>query len=161
MTTAPDEVPIPEELKKWIGRETQLGTAVVEAGAIRKFADAFKDPNPLYRDEEYARRTPYGGLIAPPTFVHCLRDVGYASFSPGPMPFKYDTPLNGGNDFEFYKPLRPGDVITGKAKLTDIYGRASKRMGPMIFTVVEITYTTLKNELVMKQRSTSIYYESK
>ena len=50
MTTSPSEFTISEELKKWIGREMQLGTALIEAGAIKNFADAFKDPNPIYRD---------------------------------------------------------------------------------------------------------------
>ncbi len=35
---------------------------------MRKFAEAIGDPSPLYVDEETARRSRYGGLIAPPTF---------------------------------------------------------------------------------------------
>ena len=161
MSTAPDEWAVPPEVMKWVGTEIPLGTGVVEAGAIKKFADAFKDPNPLWRDEEYAKKTPYGGVVAPPTFVHCFRDVGYANIRPEPLPWKNVTGLNGGNEFEFYKPMRPGDVITGKAKLVEIFGRHSKRMGPMLFTVVEMTYTNQKGEMVGKQSSTSIMYEAK
>lgn len=45
----------------------------VEAGAIRKFADAIGDPNPLYRDAAYARQYGYAGAVAPPTFPTCFR----------------------------------------------------------------------------------------
>ena len=55
MTTTPDEFKVSDELMRLVGTERRLGTAVVEAGAVQKFADAIKDPNPIYRDEEYAR----------------------------------------------------------------------------------------------------------
>ena len=35
--------------------------------AIRKFADGIGDPNPLWSDEEYARKTRYGSMTAPPS----------------------------------------------------------------------------------------------
>jgi hypothetical protein len=40
----------------------------VEASHIMMFARAVGDANPIYRDEEYARGTEPGGIIAPPTF---------------------------------------------------------------------------------------------
>ena len=40
----------------------------VEKGAVRRFADALGDPNPVYRDANAARAQGYGGIIAPPTF---------------------------------------------------------------------------------------------
>ena len=161
MTTESGEFTISDELKSLVGREIDLGTAVIEAGAIAKFADAIKDPNPLYRDEEYAKGTPYGGIIAPPTFIHCFRDVGYARFNLEPLPWEKTTGLNGGNEFEIYGPMRPGDVITGKAKLVDIYARQSRSLGPMLFHIVEMTYTNQNNEVVGKQRSIGITYEAK
>jgi acyl dehydratase len=161
MTTSPSEFTISEELKKWLGREMQLGTALIEAGAIKNFADAFKDPNPIYRDREYAKGTPYGDIIAPPTFFHCLREVGYARFPIEPIPWKNVARLNGGNEFEFSQPVHPGDVITGKAKLIELHGRQSKSVGPMIISVAESTYTNQKGDVVGKQRSTGIMYEAK
>ena len=160
MTVAPEDLITPE-LKKWIGTETELGSELVEAGAIKKFADAIKDPNPLWRDKEYAGKTPYQGIIAPPTFIHCLRSVGYANIRPQPMPWKKTSGLNGGNEFEYFESIRPGDVITGKAKLVDIFARQTRGLGPMIFNVVEMTYTNQKGEVVAKQRSTGITYEAK
>ena len=59
-----------DELKSWIGRKVSY-TAPEELGraSIRYFALALGDDNPLYRDEEFARKTRHGGIIAPPTFI--------------------------------------------------------------------------------------------
>ena len=40
--------------------------------AILKFADGIGDPNPLWRNEEYAKKTRYGSIITP-TFLGPLR----------------------------------------------------------------------------------------
>jgi 3-hydroxybutyryl-CoA dehydratase len=40
--------------------------------AIQRYCRAVCDLHPLYFDEEYARRSRYGGLIAPPS-IHILR----------------------------------------------------------------------------------------
>ncbi len=41
----------------------------VEAGHIMMFARSVGDPNPVYYDEDQAKATEAGGIIAPPTFV--------------------------------------------------------------------------------------------
>lgn len=41
----------------------------VEAGHIMMFARSVGDPNPVYYDEEAAKKTEVGGIIAPPTFI--------------------------------------------------------------------------------------------
>ncbi len=51
-----------------IGQFSEPFTVDVEAGAIRQFADAIGDPDPLYRDEAYARGLGHAGIVAPPTF---------------------------------------------------------------------------------------------
>ena len=44
-------------------------TFPIEAGHIMMFARAVGDPNPVYYDEDAAKKTEAGGIIAPPTFV--------------------------------------------------------------------------------------------
>jgi acyl dehydratase len=44
-------------------------TFPIEASHILMFARAVNDPNPIYSDPEYARRSEVGGIIAPPTFT--------------------------------------------------------------------------------------------
>jgi acyl dehydratase len=41
-----------------------LGNETASKDAIRHFANGLGDPNPLWRDEDYAKNSHYGGLIA-------------------------------------------------------------------------------------------------
>lgn len=45
----------------------------VEKGAIRRFAEAIGDANPLYHDEAHARSRGHASVVAPPTFATCFR----------------------------------------------------------------------------------------
>jgi acyl dehydratase len=40
--------------------------------AIRKFADGIGDSNPLWNDEEYAQKTRYGSIVAPPSWIYSV-----------------------------------------------------------------------------------------
>jgi hypothetical protein len=61
----------PEALEKWkerIGMKMRIGNQFNELAskdAIRHFCDGIGDPNPLFRDEEYAKKTRYGSIVAP------------------------------------------------------------------------------------------------
>jgi acyl dehydratase len=125
-------------------------TMTVEAGAIRLFAEAIGDPNPLYRDPEYARSTRWGGIIAPPTFLCVLN-------APVPLPrFDYGTMvLNGGTVFECFLPVRPGDVISAQGRLENV--RAVRgRSGEMLMTDHEVRYLNQDGQLVALGRTTAI-----
>lgn len=56
-----------------VGSYSETFHVDVEKGAIRKFADAIGDLNPLFRDEDVARARGYAGVVAPPTFPTCFR----------------------------------------------------------------------------------------
>ena len=55
--------------KKFIGRK--YGPIRYEVGRekIAEYARAIKNEDPHYLDENFARTTAYGGIIAPPTFA--------------------------------------------------------------------------------------------
>lgn len=59
---------IPESAKEFIGKAEPPHVREVEKGAIRRYADAVGNNNPLYSDEEYARNSKHCGIIAPPGF---------------------------------------------------------------------------------------------
>ena len=141
-----------EEVRRsLIGRESKPVSTLIEKGHIRRFAEAIGDPNPLYTDEVAARRSRYGGIIAPPTF---LRAVGAEMV-------EVDLPgsrlLDAGSEWEYFEPVRPGDVITATARIVDVRERPL-RVGPAIFLVQEITYTNQLGQKVAVQRSTLIRY---
>ncbi|GBD11021.1 hypothetical protein HRbin23_00671 [bacterium HR23] len=141
-----------EALRKAVGTQSEPVTYEVEGGHIRRFAEAIGDPNPLYNDEALARRSRYGGLIAPPTFLR--------AFPPKSLPIP-DPPftrrLDGGSDWEYFEPVRPGDRITVVQRLADVRLREG-RLGPMLFTTREITYTNQFGQVVATQRATGISY---
>ena len=145
---------ITQEMRDAVGVESEPATHLVEAGAIIKFAQAIGDPSPVFNDEEAARRSKYGGLIAPPTF---LRSMG-----PGPMKAPVQSPypanLDGGSEWEYFEPVRAGDRITVTTKVADISERKG-RLGNMLFTVRETRYVNQFGQVAATQRSTGISYQ--
>ena len=88
-----------------IGQFSEPFFVEVEKGAIRKFADAIGDPNPLYRDEAHARGLGHAGIVAPPTFPTTFRPPQEPPwFAPldrrrvvaGQMSFEYERPIVAG-----------------------------------------------------------------
>lgn len=144
---------VTDEVKKQIGMQSEARVVEVERGAIRRFAEAIGDRNPLFNDEAAARKTRFGAMIATPTFC---RSLGAA------IPeIKIDMPqfrvLDGGSEWEYFEPIRPGDRISVVSKIANIR-ETSGRLGPMVFIVVETTYTNQFGELCVVQRSTGIRY---
>jgi acyl dehydratase len=155
-----------EEVKAWIGREVtyespdELGRA-----SIRYFALAIGDDNPLYFDDEYARANGYDGVIAPPTLV-CETNQ-FIGASPnrdadGYLGHTWDLPVSGcrlvrgGNDYEFFRPVRPDDRITVTWRLAGITERTSSSGAPMLVVSSDATYTS-RGETVAVNKETLIY----
>lgn len=53
-------------------RVSNIYNRYVNPDSIRHFVDGIGDPNPLYRDEEYARNTRYKSLVAPPSWLYSV-----------------------------------------------------------------------------------------
>ncbi len=56
-----------------IGMQMEPFIVEVERGAVRKFARAIGDTNPLFHDPDVARAQGYGDILAPPTFPITFR----------------------------------------------------------------------------------------
>ena len=152
-----DESAITEGMKKMIGHEWGPNSYEVDKRWIRTFAEAIEDPNPLFYDEEYAKKTRFGGIIAPTGFPTALRqEEGGEWLKAEPCSLNTGT-LNGGNELENVKPIRPGDTITVLDKLVDIKEKETKR-GTMLFFSFERTYTNQNGEVVAIGRNTGIRY---
>jgi acyl dehydratase len=143
-----------EEMRQQaIGQKSEPKSIDIEKGAIIKFAQAIEDGNPVYNNEQAARESRFGGLIAPPTF---LRSVGVDRPAyPYDMPF--NRMLDGGSDWEYFHPVRAGDRITAVSEIADINERVG-RMGLMIITSIVVTYRNQFDQVAAIQTSTSIRY---
>ena len=135
--------------------EWQSGTYEIEKGTIRRFAQALGDPNPLWQDEEYAAKSHFGGIIAPPTFA---LSIGLEQFMEEmAASASFGTILNGGTDLECYQPIRPGDKIAVVTKIANVREREGK-MGKMAFITFDTTYKNQKQEMVAHCRQMIIGY---
>lgn len=152
MTTPPSFLTA-EMREQAIGTQSSPLTMEVEKGAIVKFAEAIGDDNPLWTDEIKARKGKYGGLIAPPTFLRSIR-IDRPEL---PFDLPFTRLLDGGSDWEYFQPVRAGDLITAKNQITDLQERVG-RMGLMIIMTNLITYVNQFQEVVATQTNTSIRY---
>jgi acyl dehydratase len=136
-----------------LGQKSPPVQVEVEKGAIIKFAQAIGDDNPLFNDEAAARKSSYGGLVAPPTFLRSLGQV----YPQVPFDLPFHRLLDGGSDWEYFQPVRPGDRITGVAQITDVIERTG-RLGLMIISTIVTTYRNQFDEVVATQTNTLIRY---
>lgn len=143
-----------EELKSKVGAVWQSRVYEIEKGMLQRFAQAIEDPNPLWQDEEHARKTRYGGIIAPPTFLAML---GLEQIQQLLASAPNETSLHGSTELECYQPVRAGDVVTATTKIAGFRQRQGK-MGTMTFVTFDITYENQRGELVGRCRQMVINY---
>ena len=128
------------------------GTMRVELGKVREFARAVKDDNPVYRDQARS--------LAPPTFLmtiaHWLGDLGQTRSA---VKLDYRRLLHGEQEFEYVRPIRPGDVLTFRSRTKDVFEKAGKRGGTMLFIIGETEFTNQHGEVVAYTRNTAIETE--
>ena len=153
-----------KEFQMQIGQETDLPCIeTIDKTSIIRYAHAISDLNPLYIDDEYASKTEYKGIIAPPTFIFDLISAGTEMGEDGRDITRISLPgyklLRGGNEYEFFKPVRPGDSISRKRKITDVYTKESKKVGTIIFIDYDITYKNQKDELVGINHETLMFFK--
>ena len=152
--------------KDFIGKAGPTTIFEVEKGAIKRFADAVDDRNPLYRDDEYARNSKNGAIVtvpgffgwplrmppgsaivaasSPPEVSQALADAGYVRV------------LDGGMDYEFFVPVRAGDILSCTTSLKDVRERSGST-GNMAVVRNETTYHNQNGDLVATAVSTSIH----
>jgi acyl dehydratase len=136
-----------------IGTETEAFIVEVEKGAIRKFADAIGDPNPLFRDEAYARRFGYANVVAPPTFPVCFRP---------PMDLPWIQNLDrrrivaGQTAFEYAKPVVAGMRLSCRVKLAAVEEKAGSK-GKMELLHQELYGKDESGDAVFVVRRTTVY----
>lgn len=124
----------------------------IEKGAIRRFAQAIGDTNPLYHDEEVARSAGFRGLLAPPTFPSALSGgVDWKEI----LKIKERSILIGEQSFEHHLPICAGDRLLVTTRVVDIYEKSGSG-GVMDFAVVEEEGLNEQKELVYRSRRTIV-----
>jgi len=148
----------------------------VSASDIRKWAQAVywpEVPPRIYWDEEYAKTTKWGGIIAPQEFnpfawplegaygqAEALAEITGARRLESSRPVGSGPGLhamNGGQTMRYYAPIRPGDVITSTTALVDWNERAT-RLGLTMFITHETRWTNRNDEIVKITSDVLIHY---
>ena len=110
-------------------------TKTITAADIDTFADLSGDHNPVHMDEEYGKKTVFGGRIA-----HGVISLGLLSAAMAQLP---GLPIFMSQSIRFLKPVRIGDTITANAEVIDM------RPDKGIVTLTN-TCTNQKGEVVIE-----------
>ena len=99
----------------------EIAPAVIEKEKMLDFARLY-DNIPLHTDEEYAKKTPFGGLIAPGVMSFMSVWAKYLEVD------LFGEQLLAGKStkIEWHKPVYAEDVLTGTAEVTDLVRRNPK-----------------------------------
>lgn len=132
-----------------IGSTSEWKLFEIEKGAIRNFAVALGDDNPLYLDEAFAKECGYRSIIAPPTFPTTIRVMNpKVQFEPSRV-------LHGGQEYIYERPIVAGDILRCSSSVIDVYEREGK-IGKMTFLVQETRGEDLEGNLVYRGKNTLI-----
>jgi hypothetical protein len=141
----------------------------VEASHIMMFARSVGDDNQIYFDEDYAKSTEPGRIIAPPTFAQAsaqfdpdyfLRPkVGQPWFGSGKEATGVKREGGGGGGgggglhaeqhFEYHRHISPGDVLSATVKPGKTWEKEGKRSGKLVFSETVTEYRDQNGELVI------------
>jgi acyl dehydratase len=116
-------------------RITQFNSEVT-VDAIKHYAAGIGDLNPLWCDAAYSATGPFGGIVAPPTFLYSVFAAGIGPGLPGVQAFF------GAGRWDWQRPVHPGETIEATARLIDMYERSGEHVERMIVQVGETIYTS-------------------
>ncbi|MBN1381038.1 MAG: MaoC family dehydratase N-terminal domain-containing protein [Deltaproteobacteria bacterium] len=137
-----------DQLRSRIGMKLRIhpdsGNRNISEETIRKFVNGTGDINPLYRDPEYAKKTRYGKLVAPPSWLYSVFQMGVMHGLAGVHGW------HSGDDWEFYKPLLDGDRIKPEAIFKGFEETKSGFSDRMIKVYQDRLYYNQRDELVAK-----------
>lgn len=115
--------------------------------AIRHFCQGIGDANPLYLDEEYARKTRYGSIIAPPCFLY---GVYWCSGRVGGLPGVHG--FHSGSDWDFQRTISVNDRISVKEQFVDVVEKQSKYAKRTVITYSVTTYRNQRAEVIARTK---------
>jgi MaoC dehydratase-like protein len=167
MTQAETGSLITDEMRATIGKRSEPTIYEVDKLQIRMFARSVGHVDPIFYNEEAAKKAGYRSLVAPPgylgtpVFDPSTSDPtfgGRRGQGPGPQPSRpLRRVLNGGTEIEYFGDICAGDVLKGVSYTADIQERSGS-LGEMLITTSKTEYTNQNGELVAISTGTGIRY---
>jgi acyl dehydratase len=134
-------VPITDTLEPWNYEATR--------DAIRHYAHGIGDDNPLWCDPDYAAKTRYGGIVAPPSFLFATSRIisGYVGGLPGVHA------MWAGADWTWHKPTRRNAEISTEASLKDLIEHQTRFAGRSIQQIYHVRFFNQSGDLLAEADS--------
>ena len=143
-----------------LGFEFPVYTFTVTKDKIIEFAiavsqkDSRDEINPIYYDEEAAKKDGYEGITVPPTFLTSSFFwtggglIGTANI----LGIDLSRLLHREEEYEYFGSIHAGDVITRKMKVIDMLKKGTGKKSVEV-TVLEAELINQRGELVLKSLS--------
>ncbi len=163
MPAAPEEKTVQldlSDLDRWVGKPVVFAEFWDPCNAtdIRRWVQAMDYPNPLHWDEEFARASKFGGIVAPQSFTVCM-DYGHGCHPSGIGNIPGSHLIFGGEEWWFYgTPIRPGDKLFQDRRFDGYDVADTKFAGPTVFSRGDTVHRNQHGALVAKERATAIRY---
>lgn len=130
--------------------------------SITRFAVGIGDQNPLWVNEDYARRSRNGQIVAPPLFPYSLT-IGSGVSGNGNIPAqrmstRYFPTNYAGADWDLFHPVFPGDKLRITEKIGGVVRKVSKRIGPILLCSGLTSFFNQRAELVATMNITMARY---
>jgi acyl dehydratase len=143
-----------------LGFEFPVYTFTVEKEKIIEFAIAVSQKedkeqiNPIYHDEEAAKKAGYQGIPVPPTFPTStfFWTGGGLMGTVKILGIDLSRLLHREEEYEYFGSIYAGDIITRKMKVIDMLKKGTRNKSVEV-TVLETELINQRGELVLKYRT--------
>jgi len=148
------------DVDRWIGKRIVYNEFWDPCNAtdIRRWVQAMDYANPLHWDEQFARASRFGGIVAPQSFTVAM-DYGHGCHPScvGKIPGSHL--IFAGEEWWFYgTPVRPGDKLVQERTFAGYKVTDTAFAGPTMFADGDTVHRNQHGALVAKERATSIRY---
>ena len=164
-----------ERLQGFVGKPYQSPTVArdpVNRPMIRHLTDALGDRNPVYTDEEFAKRSVHGGIVAPATSLQVWTmqglvprasdgDDAQARLMSMVDAEGYVGVVATNCEQVYHRYLRPGDLLTVSSEVESIAGPKATGLGEGFFITTLHTYRDQAGEVVGEMRFRILKFEPK
>jgi acyl dehydratase len=125
-----------KEVEQLVGQPIRVERYNREAGldVIRHYSHGIGDDNPLYCDPEYAASSPFGTVVAPPTFLYSVFDGAIGAGLPGIQP------IFAGTEWTFYRHVRRGAELVADSVFGPVRRLTGSTASEMLIQTADTTY---------------------
>jgi acyl dehydratase len=144
-----------------IGQSFPPFTIEVARYKIHELALAIGDTNPIYHSQEAAQEAGYADVpifpTSPTTFAFWGNPESFEHLAS--LGINVMRILHGEEEYEYFSPIYPGDILTGVMTVADGKSRRGKDGSTMDIVTLEIKYTNQVGTEVLQARQTIVVRE--